>query len=154
MKSIKHLILCAALVTLSACSGASRTPAQYAEDTKHAFAEHQAELQACYDNVVQSKPDAKGVVTVKFFWSDSSEGDERFPTKAVGLRVNVKDKGEVDVVAAETTAPEELQRCVTDTVAKARLRPAGKGIGEGKWTFSFTPKSGPDDVNAVDATKS
>ena len=155
MKSIKLLAVSSALVALTACSSASRTPAQYAEDTKKAFAEHQAELQACYDEVVKTTPDAKGTVTVKFFWSDSSsEKDARFPTKQVSIRINVEDKGEVNVVAAETTAPEQLQKCVTDSVVKARLGPAGKGIGDGKWTFTFTPKSAPDGTAEVDATKS
>jgi hypothetical protein len=141
-------------VVLSACSNASRTPAQYAEDTQKAFAEHQAELQTCYDAVVKTKPDAKGVVTMKFFWSDSSEGDARFPTKELAVRVNVKDKGEVYVDPAETTAPEELQKCVTDTVAKARLRPAGKGVGYGKWTFTFTPSASPSEPAEVHTSTS
>lgn len=134
----------ASLVVMSGCGAASRTPAQYAEDTGKAFAEQEAAMKSCYEAVLASKPDAKGDVTIKFNWTHINGADERYPTKGANVTVGTNSealKGQVDVTSS--TAPEEVTKCVTDNVVNARLKPSGEGTGVGTWTFHFEPSAAP-----------
>lgn len=145
-----------ALVSLGAvtgCGAASRTPAQYAEETQKAFAEQDGAMKSCYETVLASKPDAKGDVTIKFEWTVINGADERYPTLGnnVTIGTNSKDmKGKVSV--SSSTAPEEVTKCVTDNVVNARLKPAGDGTGIATWTFHFAPTGAA--APAADAPKS
>lgn len=142
---MKTILLSTALVSLAAvtgCGSASRTPVQYTEDTQKAFAEQEAQMKSCYDSVLATKADAKGDVTVSFYWTE--DGDERLPRKAIEVRVGgPKVDGEFNVVGDKTTAGPELTKCVTDSLAKARLKPAGKGVGQGTWTYHFATGEAP-----------
>ena len=158
MKTILVTAALASVTALVGCGGASRTPAQYSEDTGKAFAEQEPDLKSCYDSVLASKADAKGDVTVHFYWNAANEEkDTRIARKAIEVSMGPQT-GEADVVAAKTTAPPELVKCATDAVAKARLKPAGKGIGEATWTFHFAageaPSAAPAAAPAADADKS
>ena len=154
MKTTLLVTALASLVVMSGCGSASRTPAQYSEDTGKAFAEHEAAMKTCYEGVLASKPDAKGDVTIGFQWTAINGADQRYLTKGVGLAVgggsaeNLKS----EVTVEKTTAPEEVTKCVTDALANARLAPAGKGTGIGTWTFHFAPASAA--APAADAPKS
>lgn len=142
-----------ALAAVTGCGAASRTPAQYAEDTQKAFAEQEGAMKSCYEAVLATKPDAKGDVTIKFEWTVINGADERYPTQGnnVSIGLNSKDmKGKVSV--ASSTAPEEVTKCVTDNVVNARLKPAGDGTGVATWTFHFAPSGAA--APAADAPKS
>ena len=162
MSTMKTILLATALVSLAAvtgCGSASRTPVQYTEDTQKAFAEQEAELKTCYDGVLATKADAKGDVTVSFYWTQDGDDDQRLPRKALEVRVGgPKADGEFNVVGDKTTAGPELTKCVTDSLAKARLKPAGKGVGQGTWTYHFAvgeaPSAAPAAAPAADAPKS
>lgn len=154
MKSILIGTALASFSLLVGCGSASRTPAQYVQDTQTAFAEHEAAMKTCYEGVLANKPDAKGDVTIDFQWTAINGADQRFLTKgaAVVAGDGSAQKGEVNV--KNSTAPEEVTKCVTDNLVNARIKPAGDGVGIGTWTFHFAPGEAPAATPAADAPKS
>lgn len=145
MKSILIGTAVASFSLLVGCGAASRTPAQYVEDTQKVFAEYEGAMKTCYEGVLASKPDAKGDVTIKFQWTAINGADQRYLTKGLGLAAGAGDAAKLkgEVVVDNSTAPEEVTKCVTDNLVEARLKPSGEGTGIGTWTFHFAPGSAP-----------
>lgn len=113
-----------ALVSLAAlavgCSGALRSPEMYRDDTAKVFETKTGDMKACYDDVLKATPGAGGTVTVKFTWS-SEDGT---------LKDTVVDP-------AASTAPAEVQGCVTKALTGLTLDPKDAKDGLGSWTFDF-----------------
>lgn len=151
MKSILLGLATVSMGLVVGCGGASRTPDQYRTDTQSAFAAQEAEIKTCYDAVLASKADAKGDVTIQFVWSGGG-GDTQFPAKARTLYVGEAGKEPAAVNVTNASAPEEVVKCVTDSVVKARLTPAGSGAGEATWTFHFAPGEAPTATETTPAS--
>lgn len=143
MKSILFGTAVVSFALLAGCGSASRTPAQYAEDTQKAFAEQEAAMKSCYEGVLASKPDAKGDVTIKFFWNSVTGADVRYPAAGFGTFVGDESKAPGEVKVVNSSAPDEVVKCVTENASKARLRPQGDGAGDATWTFHFAPGAAP-----------
>jgi hypothetical protein len=118
MKNI--LMACAAMVALTGCGAAARTPEMYREDTKSVLTSKNAEILACYDGVLKSAPGAQGRVTLRF----------DIETEA-GMLTNVS------VDAANTTAPPPVADCVLKSLGGLSLNPVDGNKGEATWSYEF-----------------
>jgi len=94
------------LATVAGCSFAVRSPDMYRDDTAKVLASKSADIQACYDGILKSKPGTAGKATVKF-------------------NVEVKTGAFTDVAVdkANTTVPDDVAACVTTAMAGLALAP-------------------------------
>ena len=117
-----QLLALVSLVALAttACSGALRSPEMYRDDTAKVFETKTGDMKSCYDDVLKSKPGVGGTVTVKFTWS-SEDGT---------LKDTVVDP-------AGSSAPAEVQQCVTKALTGLTLDPKDAKDGMGTWKFEF-----------------
>jgi hypothetical protein len=110
-----------AALALVACAHA-RTPAQYSADTGAAFASKDSDIQACYDKVLASAPQAAGKVSVTF-------AVEPKTGKVVDAKLD----------AAQTTAPQPVGQCVLDAIQTASITPGDRNRGQATWAWTFAP---------------
>ncbi len=120
------LIASTAIVALSGCGAAIRSPEMYRDDTKAVLETKNHDIHACYDAVLKGTPGAAGKVTVKF----------HVDTEA-GKFTNV----EVD--AANTTAPAAVGECVTKNIAGLGVTPPDARLGEATFVWEFTAPAAP-----------
>lgn len=113
------LVSLLALAT-TACGAAIRSPEMYRDDTAKVFESKTGDMKACYDDVLKGKPGAGGTVTVKFTWS-SEDG-------------TLKDTA---VDPAGSSAPAEIQACVTKALTGLTIDPKDAKDGQGSWKFDF-----------------
>lgn len=116
-----QLLALVSLAALSAaCSGAIRSPEMYRDDTAKVFEAKAGDMKACYDDVLKATPGVGGSVTVKFTWS-SEDGT---------LKDTVVDP-------AGSSAPAEVQACVTKALTGLTIDPKDAKDGQGTWKFEF-----------------
>lgn len=102
------------------CSGAIRTDKPYRDDVAQVLESKNGEVKACYDNLLKNKKDAAGKVTVHF---------------TVEMKTGAfKD---VSAVADGTTAPPELQQCVTSALSGLVLNPGDANNGDATFVYEF-----------------
>lgn len=130
------------LATVAGCSFAVRSPDMYRDDTAKVLASKSADIQACYDGILKSKPGTAGKATVKF-------------------NVEVKTGAFTDVAVdkANTTVPDDVAACVTTAMAGLALAPADSNKGEATFVYEFTapaaaaaPAAAPEAAPAAPAT--
>ncbi|WP_394822590.1 AgmX/PglI C-terminal domain-containing protein [Pendulispora albinea] len=125
----KLLFVCAAPAALSALAaltgcggGAIRSPDVYRDDTKAALSAKDADIRACYDDILKGNPTASGKVTVKF------------EVETEGGKIQ-----NVTVDKANTTAPDPVSQCVTKNISGVAVTPPDVRKGEGVWVYEFSP---------------
>jgi hypothetical protein len=109
-----------ALLAISAasagCGGAVRTAEPYRDDVAKVLATKNADVKACYDNLLKGKKDLAGTVTVKF-------------------TVEMKTGAFKDV---KTDGPAELGTCVSSAMSGLVLNPGDINNGDATFVYEFT----------------
>jgi len=109
-----------ALLAISAasagCGGAVRTAEPYRDDVAKVLATKNADVKACYDNLLKGKKDLAGTVTVKF-------------------TVEMKTGAFKDV---KTDGPAELGTCVSSAMSGLVLNPPDINNGDATFVYEFT----------------
>jgi hypothetical protein len=123
--SIK-LALLALVASSIGCSFYARSPEDYRDETQKLLDTKAADIKACYDTALMGQQDLQGKVTVAF----TVEAE-------TGMLKDVK------VDPAGTTAPAELQTCVTNAVSGLALAPPDKRDGQAIWIYDFTAQPSP-----------
>lgn len=124
-----HLLLTLTLssVGLAACGGgAIRTKDVYRDDTQKLLDTASEGITNCYNTILKDKPEAGGSVTVNF---------------VVMHETGVIRKIKVD--SARTTAPEEVQKCVTKYIEDLKLTPPDAQLGEAQFSWEFSASAPP-----------
>ncbi len=123
---------------LAGCSHYIRSPEQYRDDTAAVLESKSGEIKACYDQALQMNKEVAGTVKVKF--------------TVKGETGKVMDP---QVETDGTTAPPELQSCVTGVLANVALEPPDDNDGFATYTWEFsvgeTPPAPPADPAAMPA---
>lgn len=106
-----------ALVAMTGCSVAIRDADHYRDDVAKVMETKNADVKACYDNILKTNKTAAGNVTVKF---------------TVEYKTGVfKD--------IKTDGPAELGTCVSNALQGLTLAPPDDGhAGDATYTYSFT----------------
>lgn len=105
----------------SATGCAVRDATMFINDTQTVTAPKQEAIRACHTEALKTNPAAAGLVVVSFTWQ--------------------KDTGKLTdlaVVPGQTTAPAELQACVTKNLEGLMLAPPDKQNGRMTWSYDFT----------------
>jgi hypothetical protein len=110
---------CAIAVTAQGC--ALRDARTFVSDTQSVTAPKQEVIRACHTQALKSNPSAAGLVVVNFTWE-----------KDTGKMTNLV------VVPGQTTAPAELQTCVTKNLEGLLLQPPDKQTATITWSYDFT----------------
>jgi hypothetical protein len=120
------LLIAASLATTALVGCAYRSPEMYRDDTTKVLETKQADIRACYDDVLKGTPGAGGKVTVKF--EVETEG---------GKIQNVT----VDKPA--TTAPDVLGDCVKKSIEGLVIAPPDKRLGQATYVYEFAVPASP-----------
>lgn len=97
-----------------------RSPEEYRDATKQLLESKNAEIKACYDDLLKTNATVGGKVTVKF---DVAEKTGKI--------------GNVVVDPAQSSAPEPLQTCVRKSIDGLTLAQPDDKKGEGTWVYEF-----------------
>ena len=122
--SLMPLAVAALLGGTVACSFAARGPKMYEEDTRKLLETKQADIQQCYDQVLEADSTASGTVVVTFTVQAET-----------GKIVNPA------VDPQRTSAPEPVGACVTQAIDGLVLEPPDQN--DGNATFAYEFKIGP-----------
>jgi hypothetical protein len=124
------IVVVAMVAFQTGCSFAARDPETYRDDTQAALEAKNAEIQACYDGVLATMPEAQGRVTVNFE-VETEQG------RVENVRVD----------PANSTAPPAVVECVTRNIQGVAIHPPDQRTGIGIWVYEFTaPPAAPKDV--------
>jgi hypothetical protein len=118
---LKIVTLSGLALVLGACSTHIRSPDQYQTDTAAALETRSAEIKSCYDEALKSNKTVAGTVKVKF----TIKGETGKVTDP-----QIEPDG--------TTAPAELQTCVTNALSGFQLEPPDDNDGIATYTWEFT----------------
>jgi hypothetical protein len=118
------LLIAASLVTVVGC--AYRSPEMYRDDTTKVLETKQADIRACYDNVLKGTPGAGGKVTVKF----------EIETEAGKIQNVVVDK-------PSSTAPDAVGDCVKKNIEGLAISPPDKRLGQATYVYEFSVPASP-----------
>ena len=113
------VVTCAIAATLQGC--ALRDARTFVSDTQSVTAPKQEDIRACHTQTLKSNAAAAGLVVVNFSWE-----------KDTGKMTNLV------VVPGQTTAPAELQACVTKNLEGLALQPPDKQTASMTWSYDFT----------------
>ena len=116
----RSLVVLAVLAASAGCSVMIRSPEEYRDATKQLLESKNAEIKACYDDLLKSNATVGGKVTVKF---DVAEKTGKI--------------GNVVVDPAQSSAPEPLQACVRKSIDGLTLAQPDDKKGEGTWVYEF-----------------
>jgi len=119
-KNTTILLALLAFAALGGCQFHARAPEEYKSETDKLIATKEAELKACYEEVLEKDSKAAGVVKVKF--SVAPETGE------------FKD---VAVDEEATTAPAAVGECVVKTLTGLKLDPPDAREGVVTWSYEF-----------------
>jgi hypothetical protein len=119
-------LLVIACVVLAGCAVGARSPDAYRDDTKKVLDTKNADIRACYDQVLKEDPSAHGTVTVKF--------DVETDQGAIG---------NVSVDATHTTAPAPVAECVTKSLPGLTIAPPDARTGAATWVYEFSAPPAP-----------
>ncbi|MGC4092215.1 MAG: AgmX/PglI C-terminal domain-containing protein [Polyangiaceae bacterium] len=117
----KRLSVLSLVAGLAGCSFAARSPDMYRDDTQNLLGTKNVEVKACYDEALKTNKELQGKVTIKLLVEH--------------------DTGKVTNVAADpagTTAPEQLTKCVVDSLQGLVLAPPDKRDGDATFVYDFT----------------
>ena len=115
-KSIASLLV----LSLAGCSFIARGEEDYKNDTRKVLSSKDSDIKACYDAQLASNPAQSGKVVVNFTVE-----------KKTGKVTNVTAD------PAKSTAPEGLQKCVTDSIKGLTLKPEDRRDGDATFTWVF-----------------
>jgi hypothetical protein len=122
MNNTTRYAIVAALLAATMGVGCNiRDARTFINDTQNITAPRQEAIRGCHTEVLKTNPTAQGLVVVNFTWK-----------KDTGAMENLV------VVPGQTTAPAELQTCVTKNLAGLVLAPPDKQDGAITWSYSFT----------------
>ncbi|MEM9692413.1 MAG: hypothetical protein AAGA56_07700 [Myxococcota bacterium] len=110
--------LAIALISLTGCSLAKRSPKMYQADTTKMLEARRNDIKACYDGILKTDETAAGTVEVSFILE-----------KETGKLTGAKVKG--------ASAPASVQACVTDALQGLELKPGDADEGQATYTFIF-----------------
>lgn len=123
---LKIITLSGLALVLGACSTHIRSPDQYRDDASAALETRAGEIKSCYDEALKSNKTVAGTVKVSF----TIKGE-------TGKITDPK------VVEDGTTAPAELQTCVTNALSGFQLEPPDDNDGIATYTWEFTVGEAP-----------
>jgi len=130
----RSLVVLAVLAASAGCSVLVRSPEEYRDATKQALEAKNAEIKACYDEILKGNAAVQGKVTVKF--------DVLTETGKIA---------NVVVDPAETTAPEPVQACVRKAIDGLALAQPDQKQGAATWTYEFAAQQPPPAAPAAPA---
>jgi hypothetical protein len=117
----KQLSVLVLLAGVAGCSFAARAPDSYRDDTQALLDTRNAQVKGCYDEALKTNKDLQGKVTIKLLVEHET--------------------GKVTNVAADpagTTAPEQLTKCVVDSLQGLVLAPPDQRDGDASFVYDFT----------------
>ena len=117
------LALLTVLTGAVGCSFYARSPEDYRDEVQKLLDTKAADIKACYDAGLKGKGDLQGRVTV-----------------ALTVEAETGKLKDVKVDPAGTTAPAELQTCVTSAISGLALAPPDKRDGQAIWIYEFSAK--------------
>lgn len=117
------LALLTVLTGAVGCSFYARSPEDYRDEVQKLLDTKAGDIKACYDAGLKGKADLQGRVTV-----------------ALTVEAETGRLKDVKVDPAGTTAPEELQTCVTSAISGLALAPPDKRDGQAIWIYEFSAK--------------
>jgi hypothetical protein len=112
--------------TTAACSFYARSPEEYRDATQAVLAKKSPDMQACYNSVLLTTPNAAGTVAVNFTVEEKTG--------------NIKD---AKVDPAKSTAPAAVQSCVTNSLTGLSVQPPDQRTGQASFTWDFEPNGTP-----------
>jgi hypothetical protein len=122
-KNLMAMTLLGLAFTSTACSFYARSQKDYRDATAKLLKTKDADLDACYDNVLKTTPNVGGKVTVEF---------------------KVEEKtGKIEDVKADparTSAPQPLIDCVTTALTGLVLDPPDQRTGLATFEYEFKQK--------------
>ncbi len=123
---LKSFGIASLALVVGGCSFIARSPDQYRDDTSNLLSTKSGELNACYDNVVKTEPNAAGKVTVQFTVE--------------------KKTGKISNVTADparTTASQSLVSCVVTAINGLVLNPVDQRDGQATFEYDFARPAAP-----------
>jgi hypothetical protein len=120
-KTSFNLALFSLIASTVGCSFYARSPEDYRDEVQKLLDTRSADIRACYDGALQGNKELQGRVTV-----------------ALTVEAETGMIKDVKVDPAGTTAPAELQTCVTNAVSGLALAPPDKREGQATWIYEFT----------------
>jgi hypothetical protein len=117
---LKPITLSGLALALGACSTHIRSPDQYRDDTAAALDTRSGEIKSCYDRALEANKTAAGTVKVSFT-----------------IKAETGKIADPKIVEDGTTAPAELQSCVTSALAGFQLEPPDDNDGIATYTWEF-----------------
>ncbi|MFO0664161.1 MAG: hypothetical protein U0174_09420 [Polyangiaceae bacterium] len=132
MSARRIVLLCAVVFGFStaACGSVKREPEIFRADVKAILDAQSEPIRICYEKVLKKRPDAQGMVTVKF---DLSYGE-------IHARPTGSAYAGMGVVKGMTTAPDEVAECVLTQLEHLTLEPSDKVHATITWTWEFSSK--------------
>ncbi|MBX3259188.1 MAG: AgmX/PglI C-terminal domain-containing protein [Labilithrix sp.] len=118
------LLVLASLATVVGC--AYRSPEMYRDDTTKVLETKQADIRACYDEVLKGTPGAGGTVTVKF----------EVETEEGKIQNVVVDR-------PTSTAPDAVGECVRKNIEGLVISPPDKRLGQATYVYEFSVPASP-----------
>lgn len=114
------LVIAAPLALASVVGCAYRSPEMYRDDTTKVLETKQADIRACYDDVLKGSPGAGGKVTIKF----------EIETEGGKIQNVIVDK-------PSTTAPDAVGECVRKNVEGLAITPPDGRLGQATYVYEF-----------------
>jgi len=115
------LLILASLSLASVVGCAYRSPEMYRDDTTKVLETKQADIRACYDDVLKGAPGSGGRVTVNF----------EVETENGKIQNVVVDK-------SATTAPDAVGECVRKNIEGLAINPPDKRLGQATYVYEFS----------------
>lgn len=122
---MRSIILSTTLLALAAgtigCSFAARSPDMYRDDVRALLDTKSGDIKACYDVLIRGDQNAVGNVTVML--------DVEAETGAIQ---------NVMVDEQNSTAPQPVRDCVSQSIQGLVLQPGDASLGKGTFVYEFT----------------
>lgn len=115
------LLILASLSLASIVGCAYRSPEMYRDDTTKVLETKQADIRACYDDVLKGMPGAGGKVTVKF----------EIETENGTIQNVVVDQ-------PTSTAPPPVGECVKKNIEGLAISPPDGRLGQATYVYEFS----------------
>jgi hypothetical protein len=112
------------VIAVAGCGGTKRNTQQYRTDSERVLETRHAQIESCYQKVLEADPKAQGTLTVNF---------------TVERKTGVFKNATID--AGKSNAPEALVNCVMGALAGLTLLPADKNEGRGTFVYKLAPSA-------------
>jgi hypothetical protein len=129
---IHQVVAAAALASVAACAGPSRTVAAYRTDTASLLDSRGPELKRCYEAALATDTQLAGTVTIQFT-VQSESGVIKNPT----------------IDPTRSTATPALGACVIQAIDGLVLSPPDRNEGRATYVYEFRPDAPPTAVPAA-----